>query len=80
MSLSIYRTDTFEVRRQQGFEIGGFNGVERYRTNKDLFNGVSCLPEMKQKELHQARLSIAAENLLESIHSPGSLVLDPRRW
>ena len=80
MPLSICRSITFELRQQHGFEVGGVSCGERCCTNKDLFNSISCLPEMEQKELHQARLSVAAEHLLESIYAPGSLVLNPRRW
>lgn len=78
--LSIGQNSTFEVRRQQRFEVGGLNRVERCCTNKDLFNCVPSLSEMEHKQLHQARLSIAPENLLQSIYAPGPLVLDARRW
>ena len=79
VQLDVYHGITIELRRKYGLKIGRFNCIEGSRTNKDLLDSTSCLPKVEQKDFVQATFFVGAKDLLQSIQTPRSLILDSRR-
>ena len=70
---------TLEIGRKHCLQVRWLNGPKGLRTQETLFKCCSSLPEVEQEELHQPRLRIRTEDLLEPIEAPWALVLQ-HRW
>jgi hypothetical protein len=75
-----YGVLTFEASREDSLQLGWFNCAICFGPEKLLLQGTSCLPEMKQEELHKPGFCICSEDLLKAVHAPWSLVFQPWSW
>jgi hypothetical protein len=70
---------TGEIGREHCLEISRVHCAISWGQQEDLFEGVTSLSEMKEKQLHQSRFGFGPENLLESINAQRPLIPEQRR-